>query len=537
MKEQLKELLKQQMSTLSIDYPNDLVIEKCKDKNNGDYASNLAMKLASVLKKNPLEIANMLTRDIHDEKILKIEVKAPGFINFFVTRDYLLENIDEVLEKKENYGKSNVGEHRKVNLEFVSANPTGILHLGHARGAALGDSLANILTFAGYEVTREYYVNDAGNQINNLGLSLLARYKECCNIEVEFPENGYHGQDIIIMAKELYQEYQTAWLDKDLSYFKEYAMNRLLARIEKDLKRFGVVYDKWTKESSIYQEGRVEQAIEKLKQSNNTYIENDALFLKTTKYGDDKDRVLIKKDKTNTYLLPDIAYHTYKYERGFDELIDILGADHHGYTKRLKASIEMMGYDSKKLEILILQMVRLLRNGEEVKMSKRTGNAVALDELLDEVGKDVARYFFVSHSPDTQIDFDLDLALQQSNDNPVYYINYAHARICSILNANLELLDKKATYKSITSDSAYNVLEKVYEFKEVAKKCAIKKEVHPIVNYVYDLASLFHNYYANEKIITSDTEYTIDHLALIRAVQITIKNALSLVGINAYEKM
>ncbi len=537
MKEQLKELLEHQMRTLSIDYPNEFVIEKCKDKNNGDYASNIAMKLASLLKKSPLEIATMLTKDINDERILKIEVKAPGFINFFVKRDYLIENIKKVLEEQENYGRSNIGKNRRINLEFVSANPTGILHLGHARGAALGDSLANILSFAGYDVTKEYYINDAGNQINNLGLSLLARYKECCHITVNFPENGYHGEDIIVMAKELYQEYQDKWLDKDLSYFKEYAMEKLLAKIEKDLKRFGVVYDKWTKESSIYQEGRVEKAIEVLKQSDNTYMEDGALFLKTTKYQDDKDRVIIKQDGTNTYLLPDIAYHAYKYERGYDELIDILGADHHGYTNRLKASIEMMGYDSKKLEILILQMVRLLRNGIEVKMSKRTGNAVALDELLDEVGKDVARYFFVSHSPDTQIDFDLDLAIKQSNDNPVYYINYAHARICSILNANENLLSREATYKSITSDSAYNVLEKVYEFPEITKRCAIRKEVHPIVNYVYELASLFHNYYALEKIVSDDIEYTIDHLALIKAVQITIKNALSLVGIQAYEKM
>lgn len=538
MKERILEEIKKALEKANISLDGDIIIEVPKDRNNGDFATNVAMQLSKGLRKNPREIAATILDNLDHSLFSKVELAGPGFINFFVSKEYLLDLIPQILEKKEQYGSSRLGNGETINLEYVSANPTGILHLGHARGAAYGDSLARILSFAGYDVTREYYINDGGNQMNNLGISIKTRYLNLCGIEEELPENGYHGQEIITIAEELYKEHGDSLKEESIAFFQERGLHILLEQIKKDLEDFHVTYDVWTSEKSLYDQGLVDDVLNRLKESGKVYQQENALYLKTSEKGDEKDRVLVKSDGNNTYLLPDIAYHLHKYKRGYAKLIDVLGADHHGYIARLKASISFLGYNPDQLEVKILQMVRLMKDGEELKMSKRTGNAVTIRELMNEVGTDVIRYFFVSHSLDSQIDFDLDLALKQSSENPIYYINYAHARICAILRDHSDISYREIqNFKTITSEYAYNVLEKIDQFQETVERAAKKREVHLITNYAYELASLFHSYYANETIVTDDEVYTKEHLAFIEAVRITLQNALKLIGVDAYEKM
>jgi len=515
----------------------DFIVEVPNNKENGDFSTNVAMELVKIEKTNPREIANKVVANIDKSNIIdKIDVAGPGFINFYINNEYLLSGIKDIIELEDNYGKSNIGNNTKINVEYVSANPTGILHLGTARGAAYGDSLTRILSFAGYDVTREYYVNDGGNQINNLGLSIKARYDNLCGLELNMPIDGYHGEEIIEIAKSIYEEYKDTKINEDIEYFTKLGVDLLLERIKKDLKEFRVEFDVWTSEKAIRESGRIEECLNKLDEMGNIYEKEDAKWLKTTKYGDDKDRVIIKTDNTYTYLVPDIAYHLDKIDRGYDELIDILGADHHGYVSRLKASIDALGYDKDKLEVKILQMVKLIRDGEEIKMSKRTGKTVTISELIEEVGINASRYFFATRSLDTQMNFDISLAIKQSNDNPVYYVEYAHARICSILESakNIKSVEK---YETINSKYAMDLLKKVYEFKEIVEISATKRIPHIITNYVYELATLFHTYYAHEKIITEDEKYTNERINLIKTVKITIKNALNLIGVEALEKM
>ncbi len=526
------------LKRLNINFEDEINVEIPKNKENGDYSSNIAMRLTKLLGKNPKLIAEEIIDNIERDNYEDISIANPGFINFIVKKDYLFENILKVLKEKEDYGKSDKFKGITLNLEFVSANPTGILHLGHARGAACGDSLARVLKFAGYDVTKEYYINDAGNQMNNLGISIQTRYLNLLGKEQEMPEGGYHGKEIITIAKKLQEEYNDTAKDKDIKFFKEYGLKILLDQIKEDLSKVDVNFDVWSSETAIYEEGYVDKTLNLLKETGKTYTSEGALFLKTTDYGDEKDRVLIKQDGNNTYLLPDIAYHINKYSRGYDTLIDILGADHHGYVARLKASLQILGYDSEKVNVGILQMVRLIKDGQELKMSKRTGNAVTIMELFEEVGKDALRYFFVSHSLDSQMDFDLDVAVKKSNENPVYYINYAHARISSILNDNKNIdYSDIEEFTTINSESAYNMLTKLYIFQETVERAASKREAHHIANYVYELATAFHSYYAKEKIVTDDEKWTKERLLLISAVRITIKNALTLLGVDAYEKM
>lgn len=535
-KNKIYEILSNTLHKLGIDYSN-YIIEIPNDKKNGDFSTNLALELTKILKKNPKEIASSIVTNIEKNNIIdRIEIAGPGFINFYLNKNYLFDGINTIIEKEDNYGKNNLGNGRKINIEYVSANPTGILHLGTARGASYGDNLSRIMSFSGFNVTREYYVNDGGNQIENLGKSIKVRYEQICGINSDMPEDGYYGNEIIEIAKKIYEEYNNQKLNDNLEFFTKIGVDTLLGRIKEDLKKFKVEFDVWTSEKEIRKSGKIEKCLEKLKEEDNLYEMEDALFLRTTKYGDDKDRVVIKKDKTYTYLVPDIAYHLDKMDRGFDELIDVLGADHHGYINRLKASIEALGYDKDKLDVKILQMVKLIRDGEEVKMSKRTGKTVTITELIDEVGINASRYFFANKSLDTQMNFDITLATKQSNENPVYYVEYAHARICSILNSakNIVKIDK---YSTIESNYALDLLNKVYEFEEVVKKSAEKRMPHLITNYVYDLATLFHSYYSHEKIITDDIIYTSERINLIKIVKITIKNALNLIGVEALESM
>lgn len=534
----LSRTIKKSLEKLNIEIENEIIIEKPNKKENGDYSTNIALTLVKKLKKNPMEIAKLIEENIElTDMIEKIEIANPGFINFYLKPEFLLNQINEIITQKNEYGKNNFGNHKKINIEFVSANPTGILHIGHGRGATYGDNLARILDYSGFDVTKEYYVNDAGNQMNNLGISIKERYKELCGLGCDLPENGYHGKEIITLAQKIYDEYGTQKLESDIEFFKQQGLEKLLDQIKKDLDRYRVNFNVFTSEQSIYDKCLVEDTLSKLKNSGNCYIKDDALWLKTTNYGDEKDRVLIKSDGNYTYLTPDIAYHLDKISRGYDELIDVLGADHHGYINRLKAALTILGKNSDILDIKILQMVRLIKDGNELKLSKRTGKTVTLMELVDEIGVNATRYFFSSHSLDTSMDLDIDLALKQSNENPVYYIEYANARICSILKKYGKEPTIKQSYTSLNTKEVYSILNKLIEFEDVVISAAKKEAPHIIANYVYELASIFHSFYAKEQIITDDNNSTSEKINLLLSIQIVIENALDLLGIIPREEM
>lgn len=428
-------------------------------------------------------------------------------------------------------------------MEYVSANPTGDLHIGHARNAAVGDTLCNILDAAGYDVTREYYINDAGNQITNLAKSIEARYLQHLGQKAEMPADGYHGQDIKNIGADLAKKQPNLMDlsdDERLKTFRQLGVDYEMAKLKQDLADFNIHFDNWFSETSLYEKGEIKAVLERMKENGYTYEQDGATWLRTTDFKDDKDRVLIKKDGTYTYFLPDIAYHYDKFQRGNDNLINLFGADHHGYINRLKASLETFGVDSDRLEIQIMQMVRLMQDGEEVKMSKRTGNAITLREIMDEVGIDAARYFLTMRSADTHFDFDMALAKEQSQDNPVYYAQYAHARICSILRqaeAQGYQVEKGADYQTITNDKAIELLKKVAEFEPMIEGAAEARAPHRVTNYIQDLAAHFHKFYNAEKVLTEDQAKTKAHLALIDAVRITLRNALQLVGVTAPEQM
>lgn len=541
LKEQIKEMIKSALNELSIEFKlESIVVEVPKKREQGDFSTNIAMQLTKVLKDNPRNIAEKIVEVLskNTNEIKTIEIAGPGFINIYLNDEYVFSGISNVIKQGENYGSSSIGKKEKVDIEFVSANPTGILHLGTARGAAYGSNLANIMSFAGYDVTKEYYINDAGNQIINLGVSLKERYKGLCGLEENMPEDGYYGSEIIDIAKTIFDKYGNSKLDEDLEFFKKVAVDYLLNIIKTDLSNFGVTFDVWTSEKSIRAKGRIEESLKILDEKGLVYKKDDATWLKTTVYGDDKDRVLIKTDGSYTYLVPDIAYHLDKFDRGFDSLVDVFGADHHSYVSRLKASIEALGYDKDKLEVRLLQMVRLLRDGEIVKMSKRTGGNITISELVGEIGKDAARYFFATRSLDGQMDFDINLALKKSSENPFFYVGYANARICSILkDAKEKNIDICTDIKEAIDIDSKALLLKVYEFTEVLVSAALKKEPHLITNYVYELASMFHNYYGKHKILTDDIKMSEKRLGLIKTVGITITNALRLIGVKAPEKM
>lgn len=540
-KNMIKHMIKCSLTKLgNIDHLDDInvVVEVPSKKENGDYATNVALTLTKKLHKSPLEIAEQIVQNIDKQDIIdEVKIANPGFINFYIKKDYLLNQINVILDQKKDYGRNFVGNSKKINIEFVSANPTGILHIGHGRGATYGDNLARIMSFSGYDVTKEYYINDAGNQMNNLGISIKERYKEICGIPANLPENGYHGKEIITLAQGIYDMYKDTKLENDIEFFKQQGLNKLLDQIKKDLDKYRVNFNLFTSEQSLYDKCLVEDTLNKLRNSSHCYIKDDALWLKTSEYGDEKDRVLIKSDGNYTYLTPDIAYHIDKINRGYDELIDVLGSDHHGYINRLKAALTILGQNSNILDIKILQMVRLIKDGEELKLSKRTGKTITLMDLVDEIGVNATRYFFSSHSLDTAMDLNIDLALKQSNENPVYYIEYANARICSILKNYHKKPRKCDKYTTLTSDEAYTMLNKLTEFEDVVISASQKKAPHLIANYVYDLATLFHSFYAKEKIITDDVEATSEKINLLLAIQIVIENALNLLGIIPREEM
>lgn len=523
----------------------EIKIEIPKDTKNGDYATNIAMVLTKLAKRNPREIAQLIVDHLDTEAahVKKIDIAGPGFINFYLDSSYLNAVIDQALELDTQFGRVAESKNKKILVEYVSANPTGDLHIGHARNAAVGDTLCNILDAAGYDVTREYYINDAGNQITNLAKSIEARYLQHLGQKAEMPADGYHGQDIKNIGADLAKKQPNLMDlsdDERLKTFRQLGVDYEMAKLKQDLADFNIHFDNWFSETSLYEKGEIKAVLERMKENGYTYEQDGATWLRTTDFKDDKDRVLIKKDGRYTYFLPDIAYHYDKFQRGNDNLINLFGADHHGYINRLKASLETFGVDSDRLEIQIMQMVRLMQDGEEVKMSKRTGNAITLREIMDEVGIDAARYFLTMRSADTHFDFDMALAKEQSQDNPVYYAQYAHARICSILRqaeAQGYQVEKGADYQTITNDKAIELLKKVAEFEPMIEGAAEARAPHRVTNYIQDLAAHFHKFYNAEKVLTEDQAKTKAHLALIDAVRITLRNALQLVGVTAPEQM
>ncbi|WP_117016865.1 arginine--tRNA ligase [Aeribacillus pallidus] len=551
-KEQLKQEIKNAVLKANIaeeEQIPEVILEVPKEKAHGDYSTNMAMQLARIAKKAPRAIAEEIVQHFDRTKasIEKIDIAGPGFINFFMNNEYLTKLIPAIIQAGDKYGESNVGEGKKIQVEFVSANPTGDLHLGHARGAAFGDSLCNILEKAGYDVTREYYINDAGNQIHNLALSVEARYLEALGKEAEMPEDGYYGQDIIEIGKKIADEYGDSLLEKSeeerLQFFRDLGLKYELEKIRKDLEEFRVSFDVWYSETSLYKSGKIDEALDMLRKNGHIYEQDGATWFRSTAFGDDKDRVLIKKDGSYTYLTPDIAYHKDKLDRGFDKLINIWGADHHGYIPRMKAAIQALGYDQNILEVEIMQMVSLFKNGEKVKMSKRTGKAVTMRELIEEVGLDAVRYFFAMRSGDSHMDFDLDLAVSESNENPVYYAQYAHARVCSILRQGNEQglsynANESDLLNEIQSEKEIELLKKLGEFPGVVAEAAEKRIPHRITNYIFELASVLHSFYNAEKVLDASNEMKSKaRLALMKATQITLKNALTLIGVSAPEKM
>lgn len=522
----------------------EIKIENPKDTKNGDYATNIAMVLTKLAKRNPREIAQAIVDNLDVQKadVSKVDIAGPGFINFYMDNSYLTGIITEALTKKVDFGKGEPKDER-ILVEYVSANPTGSLHIGHARNAAVGDTLSNVLSAAGYDVLREYYINDAGKQIENLAYSIEARFLQALGEDKALPADGYHGKDIIEIGKDLaekHPEYKDVEEAERIKAFRKLGLDYEMEKLKKDLTEFNVHFDNWFSETSLYENKEIDKALEQMRQRGYIFEEDGATWLRTTEFGDDKDRVLIKKDGSYTYFLPDIAYHYDKIERGYDTLINLFGADHHGYINRLKASLETFGVDSKRLEIQVMQMVRLLQDGQEVKMSKRTGNAITLRDIMDEVGIDAARYFLTMRSPDSHFDFDMELAKSESSDNPVYYAQYAHARICSMLRQAKEAgitPSRNANYALITNEKAFELLKRVADFESVIEQAAEHRAPHRITNYIQDLAAHFHKFYNAEKVLTDDIEKSRAYVAMIEAVRITLQNALTLVGVSSPEKM
>lgn len=525
----------------------EVILETPKDKTHGDYAANIAMQLARIAKKAPRAIAEEIVGNLDTAKasIKKVDIAGPGFINFYMDNSYLTDLIPTVLEANHDYGRSNAGKGQKIQVEFVSANPTGDLHLGHARGAAVGDSLCNVLDKAGYVVSREYYINDAGNQIHNLALSVEARYFQALGMDKAMPEDGYHGKDIIGIGEKLAEQYGSQFVEADekerYEFFRQYGLDYEMEKLKKDLEHFRVSFDEWYSETSLYKSGKIDDMLKVLREKGHVYESEGATWFHSTEFGDDKDRVLIKNDGTYTYLTPDIAYHKDKFDRGFEKLINIWGADHHGYIPRMKAAVEALGYGAENLEVEVIQLVHLFKNGEKMKMSKRTGKAVTMRDLIEEVGLDGVRYFFAMRSADTHMDFDLDLAVSQSNENPVYYAQYAHARISSIIRQGKEQgfeVSQDADLSLIKAEKEIELLKKLGEFPQAIAEAAEKRIPHKLTNYINDLASAFHSFYNAEKVLDKENpSLSKARMGLIKSVQITLRNALALIGVSAPEKM
>lgn len=555
-------------------------LDPTKDKAHGDFATNLAMMLAKAAGMAPREFAAKIVDSLPNESIItKVEIAGPGFINFFVADQAKFAVVEQVFKQKSDFGRSNVGENRSVLIEYVSANPTGPLHVGHGRGAAYGASLANLMALAGYNVHKEYYVNDAGRQMDILATSVWLRYLDICGEQFNFPSNGYKGDYVYAVAHQLHEQQADALRKSALEIFaditpdegqqdgdkeqhiddlikrskillgKDYelvfnlALTEIVRDIEQDLAEFGVTFDTWFSERSLTETGVVDAALEKLQKADKVYEKNGALWFRSTDYGDEKDRVVVRENGLKTYFASDIAYHFNKLERGFETLIDIWGADHHGYIPRVKAAMQAMASNPDTLEVLLVQFAILYRGGERAQMSTRSGQFVTLRELRNEVGSDAARFFYVARKSEQHMDFDLDLAKSKSNENPVFYIQYAHARICSVLaqltekEIELNTVQGLANLDKLTTDYETDLATKLAQFPDLIGRAALAREPHQIAYYLKDLAHGLHSYYNSQQFIVEDSDLRNARLTLILAVQQVLKNGLAIIGVSAPEKM
>lgn len=535
--EQIKGSIKSIIKSLYDIDVEQVELESPNDVNNGNLSTNVCLKITKLVGKNPMEIAQEVVDQLEVDGIDTIDVKKPGFINFFYGNEFFNQKVNEIIDAQEFIFDTN--EHNYYNVEYVSANPTGDLHLGHARNAVYGDSICRLLRKIGNKVDSEYLINDAGSQMNNLGLSVQYFYLQKFGIELDFPEDGYRGQDIQDIASEIYNEYGEDKKDEDVVWFREYAYAKNLEEIKRILKELHAEFNIWTSERSFYEKNMVEESINALATKGDIYSQDDAMWLATSKYFDDKDRVLKKSDGNYTYFASDVAYHMDKFNRGYSNLIDVWGGDHHGYINRVKSSIASLGQSADKFEVLIIQMINILQNNERVKMSKRSGTSVTIKDLLKEIDADSLRYFFLMRSADTQVDFDIELAKQQNADNPIYYIQYAHARIAKLLQKALEeniKPDSKISNDEF-SDNEKEIIAFLNTYPKVVVNAANKRLPHLICNYLYDLASLYHRYYNQEHVFSDKNTNINGKINIAFAIQKIIKDGLNSIGINAKDNM
>jgi len=537
-KNELKKGIDEVLRKLHLEIP-DYSLEFAPEEIGGDFATNVALIAGSRTEKLSIEIAEGISRalqEVEPDTIERIEVSKPGFINIYIVRKRWHRELAMILKEGENYGKTNIGKGMKILIEFVSANPTGPLHVGHGRGASIGDSLANILRETGYQVVKEYYVNDIGNQIDLLEKSINIRQKELRGEEVSLPEGAYRGAYV----KEIAEELESKYGKKKSFDCREYAVQKILSWVRKDLEDFGVKFDRWFFESSLYKKNKVKKIVNSLKSKNLIYERDGAQWFKSSQFGDEKDRVVIRENKKPTYFTSDITYHYHKFRRGFKKVINIWGADHHGYVDRIRASVAALGISPEDLKIILYQLVSLRRGGQQVSMSTREGEFVTLRQVMEEVGKDASRFFFLMRGADSRLDFDLELAKKQSPENPVYYVQYAHARICSIFREKRKKEYKKVSLTERTKEEekeAIEIIKRLSRYPEVVKNCAQRYEPHHLTGYLQDLAKCFHHYYDKYRVLSGDKSATQFRLKLVGAIQLVISNGLGLLGISAPQRM
>jgi len=533
---------------LELSVMSEIVVEKPKEEKFGDFSTSLAMGLAKSERKKPYEIAEILSRHLlcNEDNIASVKIAGPGFLNLTMKPAFFLKRLLKVAEQADRYGSSNAGQGKKVLLEFVSANPTGPLHVGHGRGAAVGDMLGRLLDKAGYNVSTEYYINDVGNQMNTLGRSTWSRYLELQDKGNAFPSDYYQGEYIKDIARDIYAQHGNEFLDKEeeqvLPFFREYASNSVLNGIKEDLSNFGVIFDQWFSEKKLYDQQLVDATVNWLRKEKHIYDKEGAVWLRSSALNDEKDRVLIKQSGEKTYFCSDIAYHKNKIDRGFEWIVDLWGADHHGYVPRMKSALQAMGYDENVFKVMLVQFVSLKRGGEKVSMSTRSGEFETLADVIKEVGIDATRFFFLMRSSDTHLDFDLELAKKESPENPVFYIQYAHARICSIFRIateqGIKLLDSvDIDLSPLQNKEEFVMIKKILAFTEIVEKSAELLEVHRIAFYLQDLVGTFHRYYSRNRIVSEDKALSCARLFLMNCLRVTIRNGLSIMGVSAPERM
>ncbi|HPD33735.1 MAG TPA: arginine--tRNA ligase [Candidatus Kapabacteria bacterium] len=544
-KNYIREIIKDSLSKIGIEQ-KEIIIEYPKNSQFGDISTNIAMQLAGELKRSPRQIAHQIIEnfDYNPDYIEQINIAGAGFINFKLNKNYYHFIFQKISEQGENYGFTNLGNSRKAQIEYVSANPTGLLHLGHGRNAVIGDTIANIYEWLGFKVDREYYFNNAGNQMRNLARSIYARYRQLLGeVDYPFPEDGYFGEYIIEIAQEIINKYSDTYIDdtpENLSFFQKYGEEWNFKKIRATLERLNVFLDYYFNENTLYETGKIAQLLKELKDKNLIYEKDNAIWLKLSEMGMEEDRVAVKSTGEPTYRLPDIAYHIEKFRRGYSEMVDVFGSDHIATYPDVIAVLKALGYDTNKIRVVIYQFITIVENGEQVKMSKRSGKSYTLDELIDEVGSDVVRYFFLMRGVNTHLEFDLDLAKEQSEKNPVYYLQYAYARICSIFQKakeeNIELLpDFKS--EDLSEQIELDLIKKLADFPEIIYEAYKTLEPHLISDYLYDLAGIFHQFYHDCRILQENDPLRQARLHLAHSVRTVLKNGLQILGISAPERM